>query len=157
MYWIDRIKLMKNNFIMEEKDYEYFYETSSYINDKSIYKEKFIKTNNLPKTQDYKLFNEYIIKSKNKYATSFYNLSKSTKLVIPMPRKNKNFSTLNNFCKNASKTHQQQFWKLVSNEIVKYKKNNKKVFISTHGLGVPYLHIRIESNPKYYISNLKKS
>ena len=31
-------------------------------------------------------------------------------------------------------------------------KENKKVWISAHGLGVPYFHIRICNKPKYYFS-----
>lgn len=154
MLWIKKIKNFEDKYFMKDKNYEYFYETSCYKNQKSIYKEKFVKTNLLPKNQDYSSFLEYIEKSKNKYVTSFWNLSRTTRLVIPIPRKNKNFCTLNKFCKNASKTHQNNFWKKVALEIKKYKKNHKKVYLSTHGLGIPYLHIRIEDNPKYYHSNL---
>jgi len=155
MLWVNKIKEFENKYIMKHKNYEYFYETSCYKNEKSIYKEKFIKTKLLPKNQDYTLFLDYIKKSKNKYVTSFNNLSGKTRLVIPIPKKNKNFSTLNEFCKNASKTQQIIFWKKVALEIKRYKKNNEKVYLSTHGLGVPYLHIRIENTPKYYSSNLK--
>jgi len=155
MLWTNKIKEFEDNYVMKDKNYEYFYETSCYKNDKSTYKEKFVKTNLLPKIQDYTPFLEHIKKSKNKYVTSFWNLSGNTRLVIPIPKKNKNFCTLNEFCKNASKTQQQKFWKKVAIEIKKYKKNHEKVYLSTHGLGVSYLHIRIESTPKYYRSNLK--
>ena len=155
MLWIDKISELKDNYNMKNKKYEYFYETSCYKDEKSIFKQKFIRTNNLPKKQDYTSFLDYIKKSKNKYVTSFYNLSKSAILVIPIPKKNKNFCTLNEFCKNASITHQIKFWKKVASEIKKYKKNNEKVYLSTHGLGIPYLHIRIENTPKYYTSKLR--
>ena len=29
-------------------------------------------------------------------------------------------------------------------------KKHKKVWISAHGLGVPYFHLRISTKPKYY-------
>ena len=36
-------------------------------------------------------------------------------------------------------------------------KKNENVWVSTHGLGVDYLHVRISNNPKYYESSkLKK-
>lgn len=154
MKWIDKIKQFNNNFYMIPKNFDYFYETSCYKNNNSIFIEKFIKTNKLSNKQNYNEFKKYIDCSKNKYVVSFYNLSKTTLLIIPIPKKNKNFSTLNNFCKFSSKTQQYFFWKKVAFEINKFKKNNDKIFISTHGLGVPYFHLRLESHPKYYISDL---
>ena len=37
-------------------------------------------------------------------------------------------------------------------EIVKTKleKSNEKLYVSTHGHGVPQLHVRLEKYPKYY-------
>jgi hypothetical protein len=43
------------------------------------------------------------------------------------------------------------YWKYVSNIIKNLIKNNKdKYYISTHGLGVHYFHLRISTIPKYY-------
>jgi hypothetical protein len=42
------------------------------------------------------------------------------------------------------------FWKKVASEIKKYLKDNDKVYISTHGLGVNYFHLRLDKYPKYY-------
>ena len=28
-----------------------------------------------------------------------------------------------------------------------------KIYVSTHGLGVPYFHLRIDLEPKYYITS----
>jgi len=113
---------------------------------------QYIKSNSLNNmTQDFSNFNEYINKSTNKYVTSFINLSGDTLLIIPMPCKNKNFTTLKDFIDNASLIQQQYFWQKVAIEIRKLIiNNNKKFWISTHGLGVNYLHIRICLQPKYY-------
>jgi hypothetical protein len=130
----------------------FFYETSAIINENSIYKQKFIENNALQNiTQDFSNFSEYINKSTNKYVTSFINLSGDTLLIIPMPHKNKNFTTLKDFIDNANLTQQQHFWQKVAIEIRKLIiNNNKKFWVSTHGLGVNYLHVRICSQPKYY-------
>jgi hypothetical protein len=137
----------------ETLDNRFIYETSickKTLNNK--YDERFIKQpllNNIKK-QNYEPFIEYIENSLDKYSTSFYNINKDTKLIIPIPRKNKNFSTIKDFMDNASDTHQKFFWKHVSEEIILFLTKNENVFVSTHGLGVHYFHIRLSKHPKYY-------
>jgi hypothetical protein len=130
----------------------FFYETSFIITGGEKYNYKFIEDNKLQLLkQDYSPFIQYINKSKNKYVTSFMNLTKDTMLIIPTPRKNKNFTTIKDFIDNASILQQKKYWKYVSNIIKKLTKNNKyKYYISTHGLGVYYFHLRISKIPKYY-------
>jgi hypothetical protein len=130
----------------------FFYET--YVLDKNMentYNEVFIENKNLKDLdQDYSSFSIYIDKSKNKYVTLFSNLSNSSILIIPMPKKNKDFTTIKDFIDNSSHYHQKIFWKKVSNEIKKILKTEDKIYVSTHGLGVPYFHLRLDKVPKYY-------
>lgn len=130
----------------------FFYET--YVIDKNMentYNEIFIENQNLDDlVQDYSSFSEYIDKSKNKYVTLFSNLSNSSILIIPIPKKNKDFTTIKDFIDNSSNYQQKIFWKKVSNEIKKILKTENKIYISTHGLGVPYFHLRLDKIPKYY-------
>lgn len=121
-------------------------------NGNSKFIEKFLIHPKLPTEQNYNSFKSYIEQSKNKYVVSFYNLNKDTLLVIPIPRKNKNYSTIKDFCDNASVTQKKYFWKTVSKLIKNYIKKHKYVWVSAHGLGVPYMHIRISNKPKYYFS-----
>ena len=59
------------------------------------YKEKFIESNQLDKLkEDFSPYKKYIELSKNTYVTIFYNLSGDTLLIIPIPKKNKNFTTI---------------------------------------------------------------
>ena len=77
-------------------------------------------------------------------------------LVIPMPVSGKNYATLKDFIDNAPKIQQQEFWKHVAEVAKKFMKKNGKVWISVHGLGVAYTHVRISTIPKYYfVSELK--
>lgn len=119
-------------------------------NGKCNFEESFRINKKLPREQNFEIFQSYINKSKSKYVTSFLNLSKDTLLVIPMPRKHKNYATLKDFCDNSSITQKKYFWKKVSQLVKKIIKNEKYIWISTHGLGVPYMHIRISNKPKYY-------
>jgi hypothetical protein len=45
--------------------------------------------------------------------TSFYNISKDTLLIVPIPKQNKIYTTMKDFIDNASKTQQKEFWKKV--------------------------------------------
>lgn len=133
----------------------FFYETS-HLNDNftNIYKSKFIETNEFDniENQNYFPFIKQINNSDNKYATSFFNKSKDCLLIIPIPRKNKNFMTIKDFIDNASRNQQSEFWKLTYNKIMLLLKKHDKLYISTHGLGVHYFHLRISLLPKYFIT-----
>jgi hypothetical protein len=155
MLWKDKIEEWKSgNYFVYPHNIKnrFFYET--YVCDKNmnnIYEDKLIENNNLDNIkQDYSSFIKHITKSINKYVTSFNNLSGDTILIIPIPKKNKDFTTIKDFCDNASITHQKAFWKKVANEIENILKNNDKIYISTHGFGVYYFHLRLDTYPKYY-------
>ena len=87
---------------------------------------------------------------KEKHAIASINLPKDTVLVIPKPRAGKNFSNIFHFMKNASSLQQKKIWQLVAKEAKKMLKKFDNIWISSQGLGVNYLHIRICSYPKYY-------
>jgi len=156
--WKDKIKYWKNG---EYQVYSgsikkrFFFET--YPCDKNMtnkYKEKFIENDKLEefKHQDFSSFNDQIKKSNNEYAIAFNNLSNDARLIIPIPQKDKDFTTMKDFCDNASIKQQKEFWKIVAIEIEYMLGTNDKIYISSHGLGVPYFHLRLDKKPKYYNS-----
>ena len=132
--------------------------TSALKNDGNvIFKQTFRSDNKLPQIQNKEAFSEYIKNSQNKYVVSFPNLSKDTMLVVPMPIRGKNYATLRDFIDNAPEIQQQEFWKQVAKVAKKFMNEKGKVWISVHGLGVDYTHVRISTSPKYYFDNeLKK-
>lgn len=156
MLWKDKLRQWKKGIPLKyplKLKNRFFYETSQLISDTSIYKEKFIINKKLDKMiQNYLPFIKYINKSKNKYITSFYNLSKTSYLIIPIPKKGKDFTTIKDFIDNASKTQQIEFWKKTSKIITFFLNKKKKIYISTHGLGISYFHLRIDTFPKYYVT-----
>ena len=134
---------------------KFFWNTSPLTeNGNSQFSEKFKESRELPNIQSKNAFKDKLIKAEKngkQHATSFQNLSKDTVLVVPMPR-GKCYATLKDFVDNAPKKQQQELWKLVAKKAKKQAKKFGKVWISTHGLGVPYLHVRIANQPKYYFS-----
>ena len=121
---------------------------------KNKYEEIFIENNSLENlVQDYSSFQKYIDEYKKnlkKNVVSFSNLGGDTGLIIPIPRKERDYTTIKDFIDNASISQQKIFWKKVASEIKKILKNNEKIYISTHGLGVSYFHLRLDKYPKYY-------
>lgn len=155
MKWNDKIEFWEKDGIQiypNKLKKRFFYETSiCRSNFQNSYKEKFIENDELEKLlYNPSSFQKYIDASKNKYVTSFPNLSGDSLLIIPIPRKNKNFTTMKDFIDNASEYHQKIFWKNVAKEIKKRLKERDEVYVSTHGLGIPYFHIRLDDKPKYY-------
>lgn len=91
------------------------------------------------------VFNDIVSKHIKIYLCTFNRYCKS------------NYATLRDFIDNAPETQQQEFWKKVAEVAKKFMNENGKVWISVHGLGVDYTHVRISTSPKYYFDNeLKK-
>ena len=132
----------------------FLWNTSVLKNDGKVpFKQTFRKNNDLPETQNKKDFQEHIKKSHNKYVVSFPNLSKDTMLVVPMPIPGKNYATLKDFIDNAPQIQQEEFWKKVATVAKNFMAEKGKIWISVHGLGVHYTHVRISSSPKYYFND----
>ena len=132
----------------------FHWNTSVLKNDGKVeFKQTFRTNNELPQFQNTADFQEYIKRSPNKYVVSFPNLSGDTILVIPMPVRGKNYATLRDFIDNAPELQQQEFWKHVAEVAKRAMNENGKVWVSVHGLGVHYTHVRISTSPKYYFDN----
>ena len=94
----------------------------------------------LSEIPDTKPYEEYLMKAGKSLSTQFKNLSGDTILVIPT----KHYSNIYQFAKNST---DKEFLALFRRVVKNFKKGD---YISTHGHGVSYLHIRIETYPKYY-------
>lgn len=112
-------------------------------------KYKILRKDKLSDNQDFSSFkNKFKEKCK---VVSFKNLSGDSTLIVPCPDVNKNYAHLYLFNLNAKNKKKKLLWKKVSQEINNIIKSdkNKLIYLNTHGFGVPYLHIRIDSKPKY--------
>jgi hypothetical protein len=161
MLWSEVLKKWENGIVLQyPKNVKGRFQWNTSVlkkNGNVEFKQTFRTNDKLPETQNKKDFEEHIKKSQNKYVTSFPNLSKDTMLVVPMPIRGKNYATLRDFIDNSDEIQQQEFWKHVAKVAKKFMNEKGKIWISVHGLGVNYTHVRISSSPKYYFDdNLKK-
>jgi dihydroneopterin aldolase len=93
-----------------------------------------------------------------KQTISFPNLEKDGILVIPRKKWSQDlkefldYKNLSQFTKNAPEEQQQEFWKKVANKLAEELEKNPNAprWLNASGLGVKYLHIRIDEKPKYY-------
>lgn len=82
----------------------------------------------------------------------FDNLSGDTKL-ITINSTNKNdqtFCHIMNFMTGSTNENKHNLLMAIGREMLKYTNSQNNMYLSTHGHGVPYLHVRICNKPKYY-------
>lgn len=81
---------------------------------------------------------------------TFYNLGGDALLVAPCPGTNQDaYPHLLAFCRHAPGSQQRALWCAVAKALGK-RLGDKPVWLSTSGLGVYWLHIRLDNRPKYY-------
>lgn len=81
---------------------------------------------------------------------SFRNLGGDALLVVPVPQKNPEpYSHLAAFIRNAHERQLQSLWQHLGH-CVRENLDERPLWVSTSGLGVHWLHLRLDSRPKYY-------
>lgn len=81
---------------------------------------------------------------------AFPNLGRNAQLVVPCPRHSKEIYThLGSFIRNAPYSQIDAFWESVGLNLLE-QINEKPLWLSTSGLGVYWLHVRLDQRPKYY-------
>lgn len=81
---------------------------------------------------------------------TFHNLGKDALLIVPCPAGGQAvYPHIGTFVRNADAGQIDNFWKKTANETLKAI-SSKPIWLSTSGLGVFWLHVRIDQYPKYY-------
>lgn len=86
-------------------------------------------------------------------ATCFSNLDGDAKLVVPCPHgRNDTHGNLPDFVRYASAVQQEGFWAKVGQSLnhTLRERGGRPVWLCTDGRSVPWLHVRLDSTPKYY-------
>jgi hypothetical protein len=81
---------------------------------------------------------------------SFENLGADAVLVVPCPISDSgNYSHIAAFHRSAPGEQQHAFWQAVASTVLQ-RLGNEPLWLSTAGGGVDWLHVRLDSRPKYY-------
>jgi hypothetical protein len=100
--------------------------------------------------QDYSSFQEHFRRGQNNQVVSFPSFSGDT-LIVPVP-KGTDYKNISKFAGNASLSQWNDLWQKVGEKMEENLINAGGAvrWLSTSGLGVYYLHVRIDKSPKYY-------
>jgi hypothetical protein len=80
----------------------------------------------------------------------FPNLGKDAWMVVPSPRaSDAAYGHLAAFTRHAPQSQQHALWQTVGRE-VQQRLSDRPLWLSTAGAGVTWLHVRLDSRPKYY-------
>lgn len=109
--------------------------------------------------QDEYSFKDYF--KPNCDVVSFYNLGGDAKLVVPCPVKKGEavYTHLALFNRQAPEDQVQEYWKQVAKAMRQELQTSQGQtrWMSTNGMGVSWLHMRLDSVPKYYTYQPYKS
>lgn len=97
---------------------------------------------------DQSAFQEYF--AQGKAVVDFLNLGKDAHLLVPTPIGDAScYAHLAQFVRHAPEAQRDEFWKRIG-ELYGAGLNDQPLWLSTAGLGVSWLHLRLDSRPKYY-------
>lgn len=81
----------------------------------------------------------------------FPNLGGDATMIVPRPRENvPGYPHISGFVRHAPLAQQLRLWKTVG-ETLHGLLGDSPLWLSTAGGGVPWLHLRVDSRPKYYV------
>lgn len=80
----------------------------------------------------------------------FANLSGDATMIVPCPvADGASYGHLASFVRSAPRAQVHRLWRAVG-EVVRAQLGARPVWLSTAGMGVAWLHVRLDSRPKYY-------
>lgn len=102
-------------------------------------------------------FQQYIENAFEKEETVavFPNLSKDSILIAPTDI-TASYKDLLSFIRLATDREKAELWYNVAKNVLFRLNKGYNCYVSTHGLGVYWLHIRLDTSPKYYVHNAYK-
>jgi len=105
----------------------------------------------LARTPDREAFAEYFSAAPpTEAAIAFENLGRDATLVVPCPRgPGSAYGHLAAFTRHAPTSQNHALWQKVGKAMIE-RVSNRPVWLSTAGAGVSWLHVRLDSRPKYY-------
>jgi len=110
----------------------------------------------LSQRTDPRPFQKFLNASKDEEVLVFPNLGKDATLVVPTQKGDRDmYAHLASFTRHANQSQQHAFWQKVG-ETMQQNLSEKPIWLSTAGAGIAWLHVRLDSSPKYYGYDLYK-
>ena len=101
-------------------------------------------------TVDRKPFAAHLDRTADDIVT-FLNLGKDARLVVPADRgQGPCYAHLAKFVRGADRNHVRALWRVAATELVAHHLGEEPVWWNTNGDGVYWLHVRLDTWPKYY-------
>lgn len=95
-------------------------------------------------------FGEHFDLYADEKVVTFPNLGNNAMLVVPCPvLSDETYTHLGNFVRQAPESQIDAFWQEVGMAMTA-RVDNRPVWLSTAGMGVYWLHVRLDDRPKYY-------
>ena len=155
-YWLESTEFRNFYFsVLRDSPFDaYFWEHPpvSNLNIKQVYEFVLVPSPQLSKVSaDPSSFQEkFNSKQFDENILTFENLGRDAELIVPHPIMEKNiYAHFASFIRNAPENQKHDLFRILANALGK-KISNKPTWVSTSGLGVYWLHIRLDSRPKYY-------
>ena len=100
-------------------------------------------------------FSEHFVQGSAADVVTFANLGRDATLIVPAPLVDINLRTyahLSSFLRTAPSAQVHSFWRAVATATLTAMSADraKPLWLSTSGLGVHWLHVRLDDRPKYY-------
>jgi hypothetical protein len=91
------------------------------------------------------------LKPGGRVVVSFRNLGGDAVLIVPRQISGLDcYGHFATFVREAPREQQHALFQILADEIEKLLEAGMRFWISTSGLGVPWVHVRLDSHPKYY-------
>ncbi|WP_421774132.1 DUF6940 family protein [Gracilimonas sp.] len=145
--------------VLKELPFEAFFWENKPMSSSSIHREyecNVINSDFLAgKSADFNTFSSYFKTEQD--VVSFRNLGNDAQLIAPCPiEEHSGYAHIGTFIREAPESQIQNLWKRTGEEMLDAVEDEPR-WMSTSGLGVFWLHIRIDSVPKYYQTSAYKS
>ncbi len=107
-----------------------------------------IRSDRLHRPADRSAFSSYFTDQQE--VVTFPNLRRDALMIVPCPvLEDSVYGHLASFVREAPSSQVDQLWKAVGNAM-EARMGEHSVWLSTAGMGVAWLHVRLDSEPKYY-------
>jgi hypothetical protein len=109
-----------------------------------------IESPGLARTPDMTAFSDYFQSHAVEDVAVFPNLGNDAMMVVPcLIADNSAYGHLAAFLRKGPEIQQHSLWKLTG-EAIANRLSSKPIWLNTAGAGVSWLHVRLDSRPKYY-------